>query len=78
MKAEVNYQLLGLGDSITTGYGITDFNNIYINIFKNYLEEYYQSIIILNNEANNGLTSTQLLNKIKNDIDLKIKLRRLI
>lgn len=76
VKAEVNYQLLGLGDSITTGYGITDFNNIYINIFKNYLEEYYQSIIILNNEANNGLTSTQLLNKIKNDIDLKNKIKK--
>lgn len=72
-KATESYNLLGLGDSITTGYGISDSKNIYINILKDYLMEYYPNIT-LNNEAINGLTSKQMLNNIQNDKSLQDKI----
>lgn len=74
VKAEPNYYLLGLGDSITTGYGLNNSNDSYINLFKDYLTHYHSNITF-NNEAINGLTSKQLLNNIKNNINLQNKIK---
>ena len=46
----------------------------YINLFKDYLTHYHSNITF-NNEAINGLTSKQLLNNIKNNINLQNKIK---
>lgn len=74
VNAKENYYFLALGDSITTGYGVDD---SYVEIVNAYLNEKYpDNNIILNNRAINGLTSAQLLNQIKTNIEVKEKIQK--
>ena len=73
--AKQSYQFLGLGDSITTGYGISDIHNTYVNLVYNHLvDKLVDKNIFLNNEAIDGLTSTQLLDNVKRNNDLRAKI----
>lgn len=76
VSAKENYQFLGLGDSITTGYGISNVNNTYVEIINNYLQDNFEDKnIFVNNEAINGLTSQGLLDNIEKDISLQEKIK---
>lgn len=57
--------LIGMGDSITTGYGVSE-NESYFNLLCQHLSK--EGNFTCDNLANNGLTSTQFLEQLKDDI----------
>jgi lysophospholipase L1-like esterase len=76
VKAVDNYNFLGLGDSVTSGFGISD-NKDYISIVNEYLKDnIINKTVILDNKAVNGLTSKGLLNTIKNNDNIKGQIKQ--
>ncbi|MDD2180981.1 MAG: GDSL-type esterase/lipase family protein [Bacilli bacterium] len=68
------YELVGLGDSITTGYGV-NYDSAYLSQVGNYLKEkFLNKKIIVSNKAINGQKSNELLQYIKSDNEIRTKI----
>lgn len=74
MEKEINnsFYLVGLGDSLVKGFGMNNENDMFIGIVNNYLmDKFNEKNIILANKAVNGQDSTEFLNSIKNDVEIR-------
>lgn len=60
------YQYTALGDSIAVGVGATN-NYGYVNYFRDFLETLYPCVDLANKAAV-GVTSSKLLNQLKQDV----------
>lgn len=67
-------RVLGLGDSITTGYGVSK-EESYFYLLTNAIDENDKKTVSMENLSVNGLTTTQLLSQLQNEM-IQSKIRK--
>lgn len=72
VRAET-YQIIGLGDSITTGYGVEEEKSYFYQI-ATYVSAREKEKLSYYNFAQDGLTSTQLLEQVKTE-EMKVQIK---